>query len=357
MRKTIVFALAFIFAPYFLTAQELHWRVALDYFFDNTEYAKSTLTNDKTMTGVYFAPELGLKWDSLHTVYAGAGMLKTAGSANVIDDISPIAYYQYRNRKSTFYAGVFPRNGLLQDYSDFFFQDSINYYRPTLQGFLWKAGSANSMFKLWLDWTGHETATVRETFFIGASGFRKKNIIFGEFQSYLFHFANTHPRNPLFGVTDNALALFSVGLNYSNDRGIDTLLVSAGVLAGYERDRKIANGTYTPIGAVIRLNAEYYCIGTQNTLYAGDRRNYFYDAYNTGLYWNNPFLRAGFYAQSKWYIHVIRNRFVNGKLSMNLHFSEGKVMHEQVFTIKTLLDSSIKPDIRTRPGFIDGWFN
>jgi hypothetical protein len=290
-------------------------------------------------------------------MYAGAGMLKSSGSDPFIDYVYPIAYYQFRNRKSTFYAGAFPRNELFSNYSDLFFQDSVHYYRPTMQGFLWQIGPNNRKFNVWLDWTGHETATIRETFFIGASGYISKNILFAEFQSYMFHFANTRPRNPAFGVSDNLLGQFSVGLNYSNASGIDTLLFSAGVLAGVERDRKLANGMHTPVGAVIRLNVEYYGFGTQNMLYAGDRRNIFYNTYNTGLYWNNPFLQAGYYAQSKWYVNLVRNRFVNAKISMNLHISEGKVMHEQVLILKAYLGNSLKPDTKTRPAFMSAWFN
>jgi hypothetical protein len=226
-----------------------------------------------------------------------------------------------------------------------------------LQGFFWQAGKKSSYFNLWLDWTGHETPTNRETFFIGASGYKKSGLFFADFQSYLFHFANTHPRTPSFHVSDNMLAQFSVGANYSNLSGLDTLLLSVGVLAGYERDRGVANGTHTPIGAVVRLNAEYYGFGTQNTLYAGNPRNIFYSSYNNGMYWNNPFLRSGFYLQSKWYLNVFRSQFVNGKLYMNLHFSEGKVMFEQTFTVKALLDSSVKTNIKSRPTFMTNWFN
>lgn len=356
-KKQLGLACSLLIIQFSISAQEFQWKAGLNYFFDNTEYAKSTLTKDQTMAGVHFSPEIGVKWDSLHTIFVGTDLLKISGSQNIIDIAQPIAYYRYQHPKASFYAGVFPRSELLSNYSDLFFQDSINYYRPTLQGFFWQAGKKSSFFNLWLDWTGHETATNRETFFIGASAYKKSGLFFADFQSYLFHFANTHPRTPSFNVSDNMLAQFSVGANYSNQSGLDTLLFSVGVLAGYERDRGLADGTHTPIGAVVRLNAEYYGFGTQNTLYAGNPRNIFYSNHGTGMYWNNPFLRSGFYLQSKWYLNVIRSQFVNGKLSMNLHFSEGKVMFEQTFTVKALLDSSVKTRTKSRPTFMTNWFN
>jgi hypothetical protein len=357
MRKHFLLITSIFLFQLSLSAQAFQWKAGLNYFFDNTEYAKSTLTKDQTMAGVHFSPEIGVKWDSVHFIFVGTDLLKISGSQNIIDIAQPIAYYRFQNSKASFYAGAFPRSELLSNYSDLFFQDSVNYYRPTLQGFFWQAGQKNSHFNLWLDWTGHENATTRETFFIGASAYKKSGLFFADFQSYLFHFANTHPRTPSFSVCDNLLAQLSVGANYSNQSGLDTLLFSVGLLGGYERDRGVANGIHTPIGAVVRLNTEYYGFGIQNTLYAGHPRNIFYSSYNNGMYWNNPFLRSGFYLQSKWYLNVIRSQFVNGKLSMNLHFSEGKMMFEQTFTIKALLDSSEKSKIKSRPTFMSNWFN
>ncbi len=355
MKKQKYLLLFVLIIPLSAFSQKLEWKAGLNYFFDNTEYAKSTLTKDQTMTGVHFSPEIGLKWDSVHSIYVGADLLKTSGSQAVIDIAQPIAYYRYQTRKVSFYAGAFPRMELFSNYSDLFFQDSVSYYRPTIQGIFWQVGKNNAYFNLWLDWIGHQTAINREAFFIGASAYKKQGLFFGDFQSYMFHFANTRPGSG-FSVCDNLLAQISAGANYSNLAGIDTLLFSVGVLAGVERDRGLANGTHTPIGVVVRLNAEYKGFGTQNMLYAGNPRDIFYNKYSTDFYWNNPFLRSGFYLESKWYLDVIRSHSVTGRLNMNLHFSEGKVMYEQVFTIKAMLDSSVKPSIKSKPTFFSKWF-
>ena len=356
MRKQQLIYFCIFFLSTIISAQNIQWKADLNYFFDNTEYAKSTLTNDQTMAGVHFSPEIGLKWDTVHSFFVGADVMKISGSDNFIDIAQPIAYYQYQKHNNSFYAGAFPRSELLANYSDLFFQDSVNYYRPVMQGLFWQVGNNKSNFNLWLDWTGHETPTIRETFFVGASAHQNLNLLFIDFQSYLFHFANTQPRNPLYNVNDNALAHLSFGLSYSDKTGIDTLLFAVGVLAGYERDRGLANGTHTPIGAVIRFYSEYKGVGTQNTLYAGNPRDIFYYKYNHEMYWNNPFLRAGFYLQSKWYLNVIRSKYVDGKLGLNLHFSEGKMMYEQVFTLKAQIDNNYKQTKNTKPTFMSNWF-
>lgn len=349
----LIFVMHF-FVP--ISAQKFVWNANLNYFFDNTEYAKSTIAKDQTMTGVHIAPEFGLAFDSIHSLYAGVDLLKTAGSQNVIDNIQPIAYYKFQNRKISFYAGAFSRSELLSNYSDLFFQDSVNYYRPTLTGIFWQVGRKESFFNLWLDWNGHQTSSVRETFFVGASAHKKIGMLFTDFQSYMFHFANTRPMNLSYSVCDNLLAHLSVGVDYSNNTGLDTLLFAAGILAGGERDRALLNGSYFPIGVVFRLNAEYKGFGTQNMLYTGNARDVFYNKYNNEFYWNNPFLRSGFYLQSKWYLDVIRSQSVNGKLSMNLQFSQGKMMFEQVFTLKAKLNSSSKLNTKSKPTFMTNWF-
>ncbi len=339
-----------------ISAQKIEWNANLNYFFDNTEFARSAINKDQTMTGVHFTPEIGYIVDSIHSIFIGSDLLKIAGSPNVIDNIQPIAYYRYQSPKVSLYAGAFKRSELLANYSDLFFQDSINFFRPTITGIFWQVGRKQSYFNLWLDWTGHQSATTRETFFVGASAHRQFGMFFSDFQSYLYHFAITRP-NPLnFNVCDNLLAHWSIGVNYSNQTGIDTLVCAVGVLAGGERDRGLVNGSYFPIGAVIRLNAEYKGFGTENMLYFGNARDVFYNNYNNALYWNNPFLRSGFYLQSKFYLDVIRNQSVNGRINLNMHFSEGKLMFEQVFTLKTMLNNLAKLNHKSKPTFMTNWF-
>lgn len=356
MTKRIFFLLLIFVSQLNLFSQSLEWKAGLNYFFDNTEYAKSTLTVDQTMTGVHFTPQIGFSFDSIHSVFAGVDLLKISGSQNVIDILQPVAYYRYHTKKVNFYAGSFLRSELLSNYSDLFFQDSINYFRPTMQGIFWEVGPKNAYFNLWLDWTGHQTALNRETFFVGASAHKSVGVFFADFQSYMFHFATTRPNTQGYSVCDNLLGHFSLGVNYSNPTGLDTLLFAVGVLAGGERDRALTDGLHVPVGVVLRLNAEYKGFGTQNMLYAGQPRNVFYKNYNTAMYWNNPFLQSGFYLQSKWFLDVIRSGSVNGRLNLNMHISEGKVMYEQVFTLKANLESASKPSLKSRPAFFSDWF-
>ena len=334
----VIFILAGL--PASTTAQELQWNLNMNYFFDNTEFAPSGLSTDQTMAGVHFAPEIGMKWDGNHSLYGGVDLMKKSASKSVLDKARLIAYYQFKNENTLFKAGAFPRADLLSDYSTAFFQDSISYYRPVMEGLYLKKGTEKGFFKLWMDWTGLQTNEDRETFYLGASAYKIiDKLFFADFQSYMFHFAGMYPSNSDITVCDNALGQLSVGVRYSNDRGLNNLIFSAGVLSGFERDRIDMNNYGTPVGAIIRLNADYKGIGTENNVYYGQPRMVFYRRYGNEFYWGNPFYREGRYIESKLYWNVIETQTVHGQLAAKLHVTEGKVLFEQLFTLRASIGS------------------
>jgi len=320
-------------------SQEVQWKTGLNYFFDNTEFDRSSITIPQTMTGVHLSPEIGVKWDSAHSVFAGVEVLKNSGTSNIIDKTDVIAYYQYLTLTSTFRAGSFQREEVLSNYSDLFFQDSVKNFRPLMQGIFWQIKKNSSYFNLWLDWVSHQTNLNREIFFIGSSGHKRLGFLFADFQSYLYHFAG-RANNPYDHLCDNALGHFSVGVDYCNKQGLDTLLFAVGVLAGFERDRDSGNKrVYTPVGALLRLNAEYRGIGLDNMLYLGQPRMDLYKDFGGNLYWGNPFLRSNYYLESKLYLNVVHTPYVKGRIAGKFHFSEGMLMFEQTLNLSVSLNN------------------
>jgi len=322
--------------------QNLEWKAGLNYFFDNTEYEKSTLTQDQTMNGVHLSPELGMSWDTAHAIFGGIDALKISGTNSFVDKIDLIAYYQYSSPYIHFQAGAFPRANLLSNYSDFFYQDSVLNFRPIMQGFFVRAGNNKAFYSLWLDWINHQTTTEREAFYVGASAHKSFGYLFADFESYIFHYANVNPSNPLYHVCDNGLAHLSFGTSYANKQGLDTLLFAVGVLAGFERDRGLGDAGNIPLGAVVRLNVEYRGLGLKNTLYLGNPRLVMYNKYGGNLYWSNPFLRSGSYLQTKLYLTVHKSQWLQSKVGVNLHFSEKKLFYEQTFSVVVSLNSLTK---------------
>lgn len=312
-------------------AQDYIWKLGFDYFFDNREYEKSSFTDPQTLNGIWITPAGGISWDSSHTVVAGVDMLKIPGMRKAIDKIDLTLYYQYQTPKITFRAGSFPRRDVLNNYTDFFFNDSVNYFMPLMQGLFWQIGREENFFNAWMDWTGYATPENRESFFLGFSGKASKGIIFSDFQSYLFHYAGTNPGNPDYEVSEQMQGMASVGLEFESDNSLKVLL-SGGVFAGIERDRK-TDVVHKPVGFVSRANLEYWGVGAENTLYSGDARMRFYNQYGGDLYWGTPFLQGSTYLKSKLYVRFMESERIKIKLNGNLHFSEGSMLFQQTLTL------------------------
>lgn len=331
-------------------AQDYLWKFDFDYFFDNREYKESSFTGPQTLNGIWITPAGGISWDSTHTIMAGVDLLKIPGMKHAVDKVDLTLYYQYQTPKTIFRAGSFPRRDALNNYSDFFFNDSVNYFMPLMQGLFWQIGRERNFFNAWMDWTGYATPENRESFFLGFSGKVAKGSLFADFQSYLYHYAGTKPGNSLYGVSEQMQGVASLGIEFDSRKNFKGLL-SAGVFAGIERDRK-ADEDHKPIGFISRANIEYSGIGTENTLYAGDPRMRFYNRYGGDLYWGTPFLQGSAYLQSKLYVRLLESDRVKVRLNGNLHFTEGNVLFQQTLTVSASIDNFTN---NSRKGTVYPW--
>lgn len=313
------------------SAQELRWKAGMDYFFDNMEYKPSPYADARTLQGIWFNALGGIEWDSTQTLVAGVNLLKLPGMQKAVDKAEVTLYYRYENERVHFRAGAFPRGEVLSNYSDFFFRDSVNQFIPLMQGLFWQLGKEHNFINAWMDWTGYSHAEARESFFLGFSGKVSRGLFFADFQSTLYHLAGNYPNDGRFGVSEVIQGIASAGVAY--DRGNNLrVMASAGLFAGVERDRK-AGESYHPIGFTARLNAEYMGVGTENNLYAGDRRMRLFETYGSQLYRGNPFLQGGHYLQSKWYIRLIESGRARLRLNCNLHLSEGALYFQQTLAL------------------------
>jgi len=345
MRSKIFYLLAAIGSLLSLQAQEYRWRLGFEYFFDNQEYEKSSYIDPQTMNGIWLQPLAGISWDSAHALLGGVNLLKIPGTDEVADKAELVLYYQYETPKVLFRAGSFSSIEALPNYSDFFFSDSVNNFMPLMQGFFWQIGKERNFFNAWMDWTGYATPEARENFFLGLSGKVSKGIFFGDFQSYLFHYAGTHPGNPAYGVSEHMQLMTSAGIEYESENSFNGLF-SVGLLAGLERDRK-ADLSYSPVGFTARADASFWGFGTENTFYVGDARMRLYSQYGSELYWGNPFLRGSAYLQSKWYVGLIETERVSARLNCNLHFTEGNMLFQQTLSVSASIDNFSRPERRT----------
>ena len=347
MRKVFLFFIGISLFPLAIHAQDYHWKIGADYFFDNTEYGKSSYIDSQTMNGIWLNPSGEISWGARHAIRAGVNLLKIPGTEETVDKVDLTVYYQYQTPKVLFKAGAFPREEVLPNYSDFFFKDSVTHFLPLMRGVFWQFGREKSFFNMWMDWTSYATETSREKFFVGFSGKVAKKLFFADFQSYMFHNANTRPATEGEGVHENMQLQASLGLCHTDEAGFKGLL-SIGVLAGYERDR-FRDERYSPVGFTSRLNAEYKGIGTENTLYAGDARMRMFDRFGGDLYWGTPFLQSKSYVESKWYVRLLESARATARLNCNLHFSEGHVLFQQTLSVSVSIDNFTHPERENNP--------
>jgi hypothetical protein len=340
--KWLLIPALFIMFSYEGFSQQLTWNAGLFSFFDNVEFGKSAIKIPQTMAGVMMIPGAGLTWDTVHKVNIGVNMMHEFGSSNAIDKFYTTAYYCYDGKPFRFLMGAFPRNMAVEKYPRLFFQDSISYYRPNLNGFFAEYSKGTDYFNFWLDWTGRQSQTVHESFFLGLSGRYNIGVLFVQHFDYYFHYASK--LNPVVdeALHDNFLSLTSAGINLS-DRYFDGKLeASAGWVAGLERARADNTGWFRKNGLLLEVRAEYKFIGLCNTYYNGSRLMQYYNDHDNDLYWGDPVYRTKTSDRADIYLDFIRSSKINLELTYSLHFLEGRMYNEQMLKLEVNLNGKVK---------------
>jgi hypothetical protein len=264
-------------------SQKPTWNVGLYPFFDNTEFGHSAIQIPQTMAGVRFAPGVGLQFDSIQSINIGINILHEFGSDKAIGDFFPTAYYEFDKKPFRFLMGAFPRKFALERYPRIFFQDSLTYYRPNINGILWEYSRKQLLLSLWLDWTSRQSHEMHEAFFMGFSGKFKPGVFYVQQFTYMFHFAGK--MNPVIdeALHDNGVLLTSAGLDFSGKTIFDRLEINGGWIVGLDRARSDGTGWIVHHGFLSEAMIEYKQIGLFNTFYSGEGQMYYYNDHDNEL--------------------------------------------------------------------------
>ncbi len=313
-------------------AQQVGWNVDFHGFADNREYAKSGLYS-QSILGARLAPTLHLSVDSIHYLHAGANFLHEFGSKSATgQQITPTIYYNYKQYGHDFYIGMFPRTALLDAYPRALLNDTLNYYRPNVEGMFWKYGNRTLHQQVWIDWTSRQTEVEREQFMVGVSGRIGMGAAYFAHYVTLWHDAgrknNTDPNER--PVRDNGAALAKLGIDLSRSTFLDSLDVSGGGLFGYDRLRGVY-GWRTPMGFLTDLYAEYRKLFIANTLYVGEGMDVAY---------GDRFYTADFYDRLELGWKPLRYKGLEGIFTLSFHFTEGAIDNQQQFTLRYNLGKS-----------------
>ncbi len=335
IRITILF---FLVVPEAFS-QDLNWRLDVYNFFDNSEFSRSAFKTPQTMSGIIVSPEAGIIWDTVNKVNIGVSLLHEYGSPTAIGSFFPTAYYESDRGPLRFIMGAFPRSRVLQSYPRLFFQDSVSYYRPVINGLFTEYRKGENYINVWLDWTGRQSKTVNEQFFIGFSGRYKKDIYYVQHYGAMFHYAAKADPVIEEPLHDNLLFLTSVGIDLAGKTCFNKLEVNAGWAARVERSRAENSGWITSDGFVMETRVEYKWIGLFNTFFKGDNMMHYYPELGNMLYWGDPVYRSKCSDRADVYIGFLRNNTVNMDLTYSLTFMENRVYHEQMLKVIVNLNS------------------
>jgi hypothetical protein len=356
MKYCILFLVFIFIHTLSVIGQDIVWKANVRSFFDNTEFSRSLVQIPQTMAGVHLAPEAGLSWNNKHRIFAGVDILHEYGSNKAIDYYEPVIYYEYDDRPFRFYMGAFPRRLVLDKYPRMFFQDSIQNYRPVLNGFFWEFYSGENYANMWLDWASRQTPRRHESFFMGWSGRYHWGSFYAQHLAYMFHFANKMESEITEAVHDNGLLLTSLGLDLASVTDFEVLEANLGWFIGLDRDRNI-NVWNKPQGLLSELKIEYRGLGLFNTYYRGGSQQVFYGDHSNELYWGDPVYRAKEYDRADFYIQFIRSSVVKLKFIYSFHLIEKQLYHAQAFYASFDLDNLKNKKSERKYRYLwDNWF-
>jgi hypothetical protein len=339
MKTSIWLVILFFAAGMQAFPQEANWRLDLYNFFDNVEFGRSAYKIPQTMAGIAVSPEAGVVWDTVNKVNIGVSLIHEYGSPEAIAGFFPTAYYESDRGPLRFVMGAFPRSRTLGSYPRLFFQDSVSYYRPNINGLFTEYRKGDNYLNVWIDWTGRQSLTVNEQFFIGFSGKYKTGIFYVQHYGAMFHYAAKSDPVVEEPLHDNLLFLTSAGIDLAGKTLFDKLETNVGWAVRRERSRADNSGWITSGGFMMETRIEYKWFGFFNTFFKGDNMMYYYPELGNKLYWGDPLYRSGNSDRADFYISFLRHSTVNLNFTYSLAFLEKRIYHEQMLKVIVNLNS------------------
>lgn len=284
-------------------------------FLDNREY-KVFIPRSHTFSGTRTTLDFGLNLDSLNHFIVGVNALHEFGAVPFFGKVDPVAYYKYQSKNWQFYAGEFPREGLISDYPRALLNDTLRYYRPNVEGLLARYQNEHFTETGWIDWVSRQTATQREQFLFGFAG-KYKPVAQGPFYIshyfLLMHDAGAEVLLPNDHINDNGGGEVKLGLDLTKQTGLDSLSIEAGGLFSLERERGV-DGFKTPVGFVFNVYLSYKRIALFDEFYKGQGSNI---TYGDSYYSKSTYNRLDII-----YTPFLYNR-IKGQFIASFHFTPG----------------------------------
>jgi hypothetical protein len=295
-------------------------------FLDNREY-KDFVARSRTYSAARTALDFGLNLDSLNHFVVGANGIHEFGAIPFFLKVDPVAYYKFESKSWLFDAGAFPRKGLIDNYPRALLNDTLQYYRPNMEGLLARYQNPHFMETGWIDWVSRQTDTEREQFLFGAEGKYLPSLTGPFYVTHFFfleHNAGAAILQPDDHIQDNGAAQIRLGLDFSKRQHLlDSLSVEAGVMTSLERTRGV-DGLQTPTGFVSSLYASYGRFAAFDEFYigAGSHINY-----------GDSFYEKHFYDRLDLMFTPFLGHHLKGQFVLSIHRTPGFTSNQEVFRV------------------------
>lgn len=320
------------------------WSVDLDAVFDNRE-GDRTYSDTKTFLFTRLAPELGLNFTSSDRIAGGVVWYQPIGCEWDGHRVSPTLYYRHESSETSpwsFSMGMFPRTQLREKMPDFLWCDSLDYTQRNIRGMLVQYSHRRGFFDFYLDWRGMQTEKQREAFnvvFHGRVHPKAGGCFFVGGHAMMNHFALQKNSPADQHIVDNFVVSPYVGVDLSGKTFLDSLSVRGGLLMTIERNR--ADGEWhAPAGFRMEACAEWKWFGLKEIFYAGGAQMPSYIPFRSQLYQGEPYYQARTYSRTDIYANVLRNKWINLKVSLDFNVAGSTLNFYQRVILSVNVDGS-----------------
>jgi hypothetical protein len=293
-----------------------------DMYFDNREFVDNRFGESQTIFSSRLTPKVGVAWGEKNALIAGVELWSDFGNNNVMfAKKRPQIYYQFKSRNVSAYAGIFPREKMLGEFSEVIMSDSMRFFDNRVQGVMGQYHTERGFVEISADWCGKYSEYSREKFRIMSSGkyffdnYHKR--FYGGYNFMMFHFAGSKliehcvndqlTINPYVGARFSAYFDFDVRLNY---------------VQTFQRDRDNDEKYRTPKGGMLQFKMSKWGVYLDELLYVGENLQPYYRSFRSDRF---PYGYGGELYAGESFFGTTEHIYSNAKIGYNRWFFNNTV--------------------------------
>ena len=282
--------------------------------FDNREYF-SEYAFPQTIFGARLDASLLFRIDTMHSFAAGLNYLYEHGGSILSVPPQVNLYYTYSSDHLEMTLGSFPRRSRI-DMPLVFLTDTLNYFRPNVEGgYLSYTGNLLELYGF-IDWTGRISENTRESFLAGMDVSFRLSHFFLNPSFLMYHQARSYQASDASPIRDNGIMSMLAGYRFDKKGEPLSLELSAGYIISYDRLRP-ADLVWRS-GWIAKMDFRYTIFGFKGVYYFGTPIIFEY---------GDPFYQSGNYGRLDIFTDPFRIENFDSKIGWNIHLVPGEGLH------------------------------